>query len=121
MTGADERIEADQLLGLVPVFTPARAAEILRSLGLDEMTECALKTRAYRKQIPFHVNGHRLIFTVADLREIAEGHAFRPQPPSAADNATPVPTHTTAPRRRSPARTRVAPREAWRAKRPRDA
>ena len=121
MTGGNELTEADQLHSLAPIFTPARAAEILRSLGLDDMTECALKTRAYRKQIPFHINGNRLIFTLADLREIAEGRAFRPQPPSAPDKAEPAPPHVPAPRRRASARTRVPPPEAWRARRPRDA
>jgi hypothetical protein len=81
MSGADKLTEADQFFGLARVFTPGRAAEILRSLGLDEITECALKTRAYRKQIPFHMNGHRVIFTVDDLREIAEGDAHRPEAP----------------------------------------
>jgi hypothetical protein len=121
MTGAKEPTEADQIHGLVPIFTPARAAEILRSLGLDDMTECALKTRAYRKQIPFHINGHRLIFTLADLREIAEGRAFRPEPSSETDKTEPAVPRAAAPRRRTSARTRVVPQEAWRARRPRDA
>lgn len=62
-------------------FSPTEAAEILRDLGLVEMTECALRTRAYRRQIPFHLNGRRIRFTAADLREIAEGQARRPRPP----------------------------------------
>ena len=116
MTGADEHLEADQSLGLAPIFTPARAAEILRGLGLDDMTECALRTRAYRKQIPFHINGHRLTFTLADLREIAEGRPCRPEPPRGTGKAEPAP-----PRRRTPARTQVPPQGAWRDRKPRDA
>ncbi len=46
-------------LGLPQIFAPRQAAEILRGLGLTEMTECALRTRAYRKQVPFHLNGRR--------------------------------------------------------------
>ena len=117
MTGEDKPIEADQFHGLAPIFTPARAAEILRGLGLEEMTECALKTRAYRKQIPFHFNGHRVTFTLADLREIAEGRACRPQQPEQADVAGPA---LPRPRRRAPARAGAAPPEVWRARRPRD-
>ena len=30
-------------LGLAPVFSPAQAVEILRKLGLEELTECALR------------------------------------------------------------------------------
>ena len=65
--------------GLPQVFSPAGAAKILRDLGLTEMTECALRTRAYRKQVPFHLNGRRITFTLGDLKEIAEGEACRPQ------------------------------------------
>jgi hypothetical protein len=65
-------------LGLAPVYSPARAAEILRSLGLEDLTECALRTRAYRRQVPFHQNGRRITFTVKDIREIAEGGAAAP-------------------------------------------
>jgi hypothetical protein len=119
MTGADELTEADQFLGLAPIFTPARAAEILRSLGLDEMTECALRTRAYRRQIPFHLNGHRITFTAPDLREIAEGQACRPEPRVQADR--PEPSEPALPRRRAAPRTRGAAPEAWRARRLRDA
>ena len=68
-------------LELPRLFTPAEAAEILRSLGLSELTECALRTRAYRRQVPFHLNGRRIMFTVADLREIVEGQAQRPCSP----------------------------------------
>ena len=66
-------------LDLPQLFTPAQAAEILRSLGLTEMSECALRTRAYRRQVPFHLNGRRIRFTASDLREIVEGQAQRPQ------------------------------------------
>ena len=113
MTGVDEPIEADQNLGLPPIFTPARAAEILRSLGLGDMTECALKTRAYRKQVPYHLNGNRITFTLADLREIAEGRAFHPKPVKEADDIAPAPPKAVPPQRRTPARTHV-----WRARRP---
>jgi hypothetical protein len=69
-----------QAAELPPVFSPAAAANFLRDLGLAGMTECALRTRAYRKQVPFHLNGRRIIFTLADLRVIAEGEACSPQP-----------------------------------------
>jgi hypothetical protein len=36
------------------------------------MTETALRSRAYRRQIPFHLNGRKITFTESDLREIAE-------------------------------------------------
>jgi len=107
-----------QLIGLAQIFTPAQAAEALRSIGLDAMTACALRTRAYRKQIPFHLNGHRITFTIEDLREIAEGQAIRPQP-AEPDIQT---ADTTPPRAARRARTRVPnqlPADAWRAKRPR--
>jgi hypothetical protein len=113
--------EIAQLIGLARVFTPADAAEVLRSAGLEDITECALRTRAYRKQIPFHRNGHRIIFTVEDLREIAEGQAIRPQ--AAEREAEPAERSSTA----VPGRTvhRVArrtpsqlPADAWRARRP---
>jgi hypothetical protein len=70
-------------LGLPRLFTPAEAAEILRHLGLPEMTECALRTRAYRRQVPFHLNGRRVRFTSSDLREIVEGQARQPKPADA--------------------------------------
>ena len=75
-------------LDLPQLFTPAQAAEILRNLGLAEMTECALRTRAYRRQVPFHLNGRRIRFTASDLREILEGQAHRPRP---ADDVTGAP------------------------------
>ncbi len=37
------------------------------------MTEARDRTRAYRKQVPFHLNGRRITFTLSDLKEIAEG------------------------------------------------
>jgi hypothetical protein len=66
------------------VFTAGEAAQVLRRLGLTGVTECALRTRAYRKQVPFHVNGRRITFTLSDLRDIAEGQACSPQPRTAA-------------------------------------
>ena|ERR1700722_7466517 len=107
-----------QLIGLTQVFTPAQAAEVLHGIGLDAMTACALRTRAYRKQIPFHLNGHRIIFTIEDLREIAEGQAIRPHPAEPDVQAA----DTTPPRAVRRARPRVPsqlPADAWRAKRPR--
>ena len=70
-------------LGLAPVFSPAQAVEILRELGLEDLTECALRTRAYRRQVPFHQSGRRIIFTVDDIREIAEGQPHQPEPRTA--------------------------------------
>lgn len=64
--------------GLPKVFTPIEAARLLRHLGLTEITECALRTRAYRKQVPFHLNGRRIIFTLADLREILKARHAGP-------------------------------------------
>lgn len=69
MTASDNTVPLDPLHRLAPVCCPAQAAEILRHLGLTEMTEmteCALRTRAYRRQIPFHRNGNRIIFTLSD-------------------------------------------------------
>src|SRR5579859_1138294 len=71
-------------LGVPRVYSPAEAAAILRHAGLRGMTECALRTRAYRKQVPFHLNGRRITFTISDLSEIAEGRAHRPPPPAEA-------------------------------------
>jgi hypothetical protein len=114
----EERLQSTaRHTGLAHIFTPARAAEILRSTGLEEMTECALRTRAYRRQIPFHLNGHRITFTAADLSEIAEGQARRPEPRVHADRPEPP----ALPRRRTTRRTQGAAPEAWRARRPRDA
>lgn len=105
-------------LGLPQVFSPAHAAEILRGLGLTEMSECALRARASRKQVPFHRNGRRITFTVSDLREIAEGAALRPQPP--AETVTPATVPPPAPRRRSSPRNGATTPGPWRARRPRD-
>jgi len=103
-------------LGLPQVFTPAGAAKVLRDLGLTEMTECALRTRAYRKQVPFHMNGRRIIFTLSDLKEIAEGEACRPQlrneRAASRTVARPGRQHRTA------HRSGEAPADAWRARRP---
>jgi hypothetical protein len=104
-------------LDLPQLFTPAQAAEILRGLGLTEMTECALRTRAYRRQIPFHFNGRRIRFTASDLREIVEGQAQRP--PERAESEARPSARPSAPRR-SPARVATPPRETWRARRPGD-
>jgi len=99
------------------VFTPVTAAEVLRGLGLAEITDCALRTRAYRQQVPFHLNGRRIVFTLADLREIAEGQPRRPrlQPlPAAPPPVLPRPV----PRRR-PVHYAGPPSErAWRARTP---
>ena len=112
MTGDDPDV-----FGLPQVFSPAGAAEVLRSLGLAEMTECALRTRAYRRQVPFHMNGRRITFTLSDLREIAEGKACRPQPGSerALSRTAPRPS----PRRRIAHQSGAVTAEQWRARRPR--
>lgn len=103
-------------LDLPRLFTPAQAAEILRGLGLTEMTECALRTRAYRRQVPFHLNGRRIRFTATDLREIVESQAQRPRP---ADEAHALPLASRrAPRPSSSHHHERAP-ETWRARSPR--
>jgi hypothetical protein len=104
-------------LDLPPLFTPAQAAEILRSLGMTEMTECALRTRAYRRQVPFHLNGRRIRFTASDLREIAEGQPSTPQPPL--ERAARPPRLRSAPRRTSAPSDASGP-QAWRAHEPAD-
>jgi hypothetical protein len=101
-------------LNLPQLFAPAEAADILRHLGLTEMTECALRTRAYRRQVPFHLNGRRIRFTADDLREIVEGRAQRPEP---ADAAPPQPSRRQVPRR-SLAHPPDHPAQTWRARRP---
>lgn len=101
------------MLGLPRVYAPSEAAEILRGLGLAEITECALRTRAYRKQVPFHLNGRRITFTLDDLREIAEGDARRPQPRVQAPAPRPAPP----PPRRSP-RMKPPEQSPWRARQP---
>jgi hypothetical protein len=105
-------------LDLPQIFLPKEAAEVLRSLGLAEMTECALRTRAYRKQVPFHLNGRRIVFTLGDLREIVEGEEHRPQRHDRA-----VRPRAAAPpviRRRQLPRRSVIPAEPWRARGSRD-
>jgi hypothetical protein len=87
------------------------------------MTETALRARAYRRQVPFHLNGRRIRFTASDLREIAEGHPRRPQEPAAATAKEQGVKPSTA--RRSPARngerqTGERPQETWRARKPGD-
>jgi hypothetical protein len=101
-------------LDLPRLFAPAEAAEILRHLGLHEMTECALRTRAYRRQVPFHLNGRRVRFTPGDLREIAEGQARRPEPTDAA----PSPRTRRQASQRSLTRSADQPPQTWRARRP---
>jgi hypothetical protein len=100
-------------LGLPRLFAPAEAAEILRQLGLPEMTECALRTRAYRRQVPFHLNGRRVRFTPGDLREIVEGQARRPRPADAA----PSPQARKQAPRQSLTRSADDPPQTWRARR----
>jgi len=102
--------------GLPQVFTPIAAAEVLRGLGLADMTECALRTRAYRQQVPFHLNGRRIVFTLADLREIAEGQPRRPrpQPMPALPSVLPRPV----PRRRPVRHAGQPSTRAWRARTP---
>lgn len=105
-------------LDLPQLFSPAQAAEILRSLGLPEMTECALRTRAYRGQVPFHLNGRRIRFTITDLREIAEGQPRRPRSSDDADVPIPSPPAPKAPPRgRSRTLSGTGPQESWRARR----
>ena len=99
-------------LDLPRLFTPAEAAEILRHLGLPEMTECALRTRAYRRQVPFHLNGRRVRFTSSDLREIVEGQARQPK------DAVPSPQTREQAHRRSLTRSADRPPQTWRARRP---
>src|SRR5258708_5916695 len=82
---------------LQQVFTPVAAAEALRALGRAEMTACALRPRAYRQQVPFPLNGGRIVSTLAALREIPEGQPRRPRPlPAAPPPVLPRPV----PRRR---------------------
>lgn len=104
-------------LEIAPVFSPAQAVDLLRSLGLEDLTECALLTRAYRRQVPFHRNGRKIIFTVGDLREIAEGEPQRPEPRTRASAPEPAPV---VPRTRRRSVT-TAPGGPWRARRVLDA
>jgi hypothetical protein len=103
-------------LDLPQLFAPAEAAAILRHLGLTEMTECALRTRAYRRQVPFHLNGRRIRFTADDLREIVEGQSRRPESKGAAPQSARGQAH-----RRSQARAADHPPQTWRARQPRAA
>ena len=105
-------------LRLPHVFSPAEAAQLLRQAGLAEITECALRTRAYRKQVPFHLNGRRIIFTLGDLHEIAEGDAHRPQPQATVTAPAGVPPPP--PRRRPRSRPAPTSGNPWRARRPHD-
>lgn len=101
-------------LGLPQLFTPAHAAEVLRSLGLAEITETALRSRAYRRQIPFHLNGRKITFTASDLREIAEGQALRAEAP--VTTRPKPPTRPTS--RRSSLPAAGQPQSTWRARPP---
>lgn len=104
-----------EALGLPRIFSPADAVHVLRSLGLTGMTECALRTRAYRKQVPFHLNGRRITFTLGDLQEIAEGKACRPQ--SRTPPVKPGTIPQSAPHRRPPIRGSEVRSGTWRARR----
>jgi len=111
-----------QAADLPPVFSPAAAAEVLGDLGLTGITECALRTRAYRKQVPFHLNGRRITFTLADLRVIAEGEACTPQPQAQRAQAIRVTRRPAPPRGRRPSSGRPSCTEdsdPWRAHLPR--
>lgn len=103
-------------LDLPRLFTPVQAAEILRGLGLTEMSECALRTRAYRRQVPFHLNGRRIRFTATDLREIVEGQAQRPR---SADEAHALPPASRRAPRPSSSHNHERPPQTWRARSPR--
>jgi hypothetical protein len=105
-------------LNLPQIFLPMEAAEVLRNLGLVEITECALRTRAYRKQVPFHLNGRRIVFTSGDLREIVEGEECRPQRRAGAVTQR-APSRPT-PRRRQLPRRSATSAEPWRARGARD-
>jgi hypothetical protein len=100
-------------LGLPQVFFPAAAAAVLRDAGLTELTECALRARAYRRQVPFHRNGRRIVFTLGDLREIAAGE------PHASDHRTPATAAARPTHRALPPRNPTATADCWRARRPR--
>ena len=103
-------------LGLPQLFSPAEAAMALRTLGLTDITECALRTRAYRKQVPFHMNARRITFTLDDLREIAEGEALRPLSPTTATMPGAIPRPV--PRRPPMIGRTVGTGDPWRARRP---
>jgi len=103
-------------LGLPLLFSPAEAAAVLRDAGLRDMTECALRTRAYRKQVPFHRNGRKIIFTLSDLHDIAAGepHSLERRDETA-PAATSRPAHAHPSSRRAAADT-----DPWRPRQPRD-
>jgi hypothetical protein len=104
-------------LGLPQVFSPAEAAAVLRDAGLREMTECALRTRAYRKQVPFHRNGRRIVFTLGDLRGIVVGESCLPQHP---DETIPTAALPRPALHRPSSQRTTASADPWRARRPRD-
>lgn len=99
------------LLDLPRVFSPTAAAQLLRDAGLTEMTECALRARAYRRQIPFHRNGRRIVFTLTDLRKITTGEPqARAHQPEATTTAKPA-------HRRPPPPYPTSTTDRWRARR----
>jgi hypothetical protein len=100
-------------LGLPQVFFPAAAAAVLRDAGLTGLTECALRARAYRRQVPFHRNGRRIVFTLGDLREIAAGE------PHASNHRTPATAAARPTHRDLPPRNPTATANCWQARRPR--
>jgi len=103
-------------LDLPLLFSPAEAAAVLRDAGLRDMTECALRTRAYRKQVPFHRNGRKIIFTLSDLHGIAAGEPYSPERrDETAPAATSRPAHHHPSSRRAAADT-----DPWRPRQPRD-
>ena len=106
-------------LEITPVFSAAQAVDVLRGLGLEDLTECALLTRVYRRQVPFHRNGRKIIFTIGDLREIVEGQPERPEPRTRASTPEPDLAAVRRPRRRRSAT--AAPGGPWRARRVLDA
>jgi hypothetical protein len=113
---------AGGLAGFPRLFTPLAAARLLRGLGLADLTECALRTRAYRKQVPFHRNGRRIVFTIGDLQEIAEGQPCRPVPRPPCPATPPrsaITARTTMSRRHPVPHTGHADNRAWRARSPR--
>jgi hypothetical protein len=109
-----ESLAADdlRLLDLPQVFSPTAAAALLRDAGLAEMTECALRARAYRRQIPFHRNGRRIVFTLSDLRKITAGEPHTPEHRAEATGAA-KPAH-----RRPPPQCPTSTADPWRARRP---
>lgn len=84
MMGAYEFRGVDQILGLAPIFTPARAAQTLQSLGLG-MTESTLRTRT--EPIAEHLAP---TFTPPELGEITRGRARLQRPSYDPDAAAPA-------------------------------